>query len=102
MVGSTISKLDSNSPEGELDFASSYLEMVNTKDINGHAAKKLRDYDVLMRNIGNLSQESFSSIYNNPIYQQLSTSDDYIEKYIKLFKRDISFDSVSVGRWHLF
>lgn len=65
MVGSTISKLDSNSPEGELDFASSYLEMVNTKDINGHAAKKLRDYDVLMRNIGNLSQESFSSIYNN-------------------------------------
>jgi len=65
MVGSTISKLGSNSPEGELDFTSSYLEMVNTKDINAHAAKKLRDYDVLMRNVGNLSQDSFSSMYNN-------------------------------------
>ena len=75
MVASNISKLQSNSPQGELDFTSTYLEIVNAKDRNTEGAKKLRDYDKLIRSLGNTSDESFKTMYNNDKMQKaLDTS----------------------------
>ena len=75
MVANNISKLNSNSPQGELDFTSTYLDIVNVKDNNTQGAKKLKDYDILMRSISNTADESFNSMYNNDKMQNaLDTS----------------------------
>jgi hypothetical protein len=81
MVASNIGKLNPNSPEGELDFTSTYLELVNIKDMNEEAAKKLKDYDVLMLSISNTADESFNSMYNNDKMQSaLTVSMDQFKK----------------------
>lgn len=74
MVASNIGKLQPNSPEGELDFTSTYLDIVNTKDINTQGAKKLKDFDILMRSISNTSEESFNSMYKNDKMQDALTT----------------------------
>jgi len=85
MVSSSVKKLQDNPQEGDYNFLTSYLKINNERDPNGKAAKKLYDFDVLMKSVGNLNPEAFNKAYNNAeLKEELVESVSQYRSYIEL------------------
>ena len=85
MVSSNVKKLQDNPQEGDYNFLTSYLKINNERDPNGKAAKKLYDFDVLMKSVGNLNPEAFNKAYNNAeLKEELVESVSQYRSYIEL------------------
>lgn len=85
MVSSSVKKLQDNPQEGDYNFLTSYLKINNERDPNGKAAKKLNDFDVLMKSVGNLNPEAFNKAYNNAeLKEELVESVSQYRSYIEL------------------
>jgi len=94
MVSSSVKKLQDNPQEGDYNFLTSYLKINNERDPNGKAAKKLNDFDVLMKSVGNLNPEAFNKAYNNAeLKEELVESVSQYRKYIEL-----ELNRVTVGK----
>ena len=85
MVSSSVKKLQDNPQEGDYNFLTSYLKINNERDPNGKAAKKLNDFDILMKSVGNLNPEAFNKAYNNAeLKEELVESVSQYRSYIEL------------------
>lgn len=94
MVSSSVKKLQDNPQEGDYNFLTSYLKINNERDPNGKAAKKLYDFDILMKSVGNLNPEAFNKAYNNAeLKEELVESVSQYRKYIEL-----ELNRVTVGK----
>jgi hypothetical protein len=94
MVSSSVKKLQDNPQEGDYNFLTSYLKINNERDPNGKAAKKLNDFDVLMKSVGNLNPEAFNKAYNNAeLKEELVESVSQYRSYIEL-----ELNRVTVGK----
>jgi hypothetical protein len=94
MVSSNVKKLQDNPQEGDYNFLTSYLKINNERDPNGKAAKKLNDFDILMKSVGNLNPEAFNKAYNNAeLKEELVESVSQYRSYIEL-----ELNRVTVGK----
>ena len=94
MVSSTVKKLQDNPQEGDYNFLTSYLKVNNDRDPNGQAAKKLKDFDMLMKSVGNLNPDSFNQAYNNAdLKEELVESVKQYRQYISL-----NLNKVTIGK----
>ena len=94
MVTSSVKQLQDNPQEGDYNFLTSYLKINNERDPNGQAAKKLGDFDKLMKSVGNLNPEAFDKAYNNAdLKDALVESVSQYRQYISL-----NLNKVTVGK----